>query len=51
MLASMAGWRRERYPRLLYGVGFLCLLSIGITMSVWAEAAVEALELKREHTI
>jgi hypothetical protein len=33
MLASFAGWRRERRPRLLYGLAFLCLLSVGVTMS------------------
>jgi len=33
MLASLAGWRRERRPTLLYGLAFLCLLSIGVTMS------------------
>jgi hypothetical protein len=33
MLVSLAGWRRERRPRLLYGLAFLCLLSVGVTMS------------------
>jgi len=33
MLASFAGWRRERRPRLLYGLAFLCLLSVGVTVS------------------
>ena len=33
MLVSLAGWRRERPQRLLYGLALLCLLSIGITMS------------------
>ena len=32
MLGSLAGWRRERRPRLLYGLAFLCLLSLGVTM-------------------
>jgi hypothetical protein len=31
MLASFAGWGRERRPRLLYGLAFLCLLSVGVT--------------------
>jgi hypothetical protein len=33
MLVSLAGWRRERHPRLLYGPAVLCLLSLGVTMS------------------
>jgi hypothetical protein len=33
MLGSLAGWRRQRRPRLLYGVAFLCLLSVGVTMT------------------
>ncbi|HXM63385.1 MAG TPA: hypothetical protein VN950_21165 [Terriglobales bacterium] len=32
-VASLASWRRECRPRLLCGLAFLCLLSIGITMS------------------
>ncbi len=35
MLVSLAGWGRERRPRLLYGLAFLCLLSIGVTTSAW----------------
>jgi hypothetical protein len=35
MLASMAGWRRERRPRLLYGVAFLRVLSFGVTMPAY----------------
>jgi hypothetical protein len=30
---SFAGWRRERRQGLLYGLAFLCLLSIGATLS------------------
>lgn len=33
MLVSLAGWRREHHPRLLCGLAFLCLLSVGLTMS------------------
>jgi hypothetical protein len=33
MLRSLAAWRREPRPRLLYGLAFLCLLSVGLTMS------------------
>jgi hypothetical protein len=33
MLASLTGWRRERRPGLLYGLEFLCLLSVGFAMS------------------
>ncbi len=33
MLVSLAGCGRERRPRLLYGLAFLCLLSVGVTMS------------------
>ena len=32
-LTSLAGWRRKRLPRLLYGLAFLCLLSIELTIS------------------
>jgi len=32
-LLSLARWRRERSPQILYGLVFLCLLSIGVTMS------------------
>ncbi len=32
MLGSLAGWRRERRPRLFYGIAFLCVLSLGVTM-------------------
>jgi len=32
MLGSLAGWRRERCSRLLYGLAFLCVLSLGVTM-------------------
>jgi hypothetical protein len=31
-VVSLAGWRRERRPRLLYGLIFLCLLAIGVTI-------------------
>lgn len=34
LLVSLAGWRVERRPRLLHGLAFLFLISIGITMSV-----------------
>ena len=33
MLVSFAGRRNDRRPRLLYGLVFLCLLSVGATMS------------------
>ena len=33
MLVSLGAWRRERRPRLLYGLSFLCLFSIGVTIS------------------
>jgi hypothetical protein len=33
MLVSLGGWRRKRRPRLLYGLAFLCLFSIGVTIS------------------
>jgi hypothetical protein len=33
MLVSLGAWRRERRPRLLYGLAFLCLFSIGVTIS------------------
>jgi hypothetical protein len=33
MLVSLGSWRRKRHPRLLYGLTFLCLFSIGVTIS------------------
>jgi hypothetical protein len=33
MMLSLRRWRRELRPRLLYGLAFLCLVSVGITMS------------------
>ena len=33
MLVSLAGWGRKRRPQLLYGLAFLCLVSVGVTMS------------------
>jgi hypothetical protein len=33
MLLGSANWLRQRRPLILYGLAFLCLLSIGVTMS------------------
>jgi hypothetical protein len=33
MMLSLGRWGRERRPRLLYRLAFLCLLSAGVTMS------------------
>jgi len=31
----MTRYRRQWRPQLLYGLTFLCLLSVGVTMSAW----------------